>query len=87
MLKIVNLVKKYGNFTAVDNLNLELEKGDIYGFVGPNGAGKTTTMRIAATLLEATSDGSGGRINVAEQPVRVRGESDICPTSLVYTII
>ena len=80
MLKIENLVKKYGNFTAVDNLNLELEKGDIYGFVGPNGAGKTTTMRIAATLLEATSgtvlvDG----INVAEQPVRVRGRIGYMP--------
>ena len=44
MLKIENLVKTYGRFTAVDHLSLELEKGDIYGFVGPNGAGKTTTI-------------------------------------------
>ena len=51
MLKIENLVKKYGNFTAVDNLSLELNRGDIYGFVGPNGAGKTTTMRVVATLI------------------------------------
>jgi ABC-2 type transport system ATP-binding protein len=80
MLRIVNLVKKYGNFTAVDNLNLELEKGDIYGFVGPNGAGKTTTMRIVATLLEATSgtvlvDG----INASENPVRVREKIGYMP--------
>lgn len=80
MLKIKNLVKNYGTFRAVDNLNLELKKGDIYGFVGPNGAGKTTTMRIIATLLEATSgtvmvDG----INVAEHPVRVRGKIGYMP--------
>ncbi len=80
MLKIENLVKKYGNFTAVDNLNLELGKGDIYGFVGPNGAGKTTTMRVVATLMDATSgtvlvDG----INVAHHPVKVRGKIGYMP--------
>ena len=80
MLKIENLVKKYGNFTAVDNLSLELERGDIYGFVGPNGAGKTTTMRVVATLMEATSgtvlvDG----INVAHHPVKVRGKIGYMP--------
>lgn len=55
MLTIKNLVKKYGKFTAVDNLNLHINKGSIYGFVGPNGAGKTTTMKIIAGLLSATS--------------------------------
>lgn len=80
MLKIENLVKKYGTFTAVDNLNLNLAKGDIYGFVGPNGAGKTTTMRVVATLMEATAgtvlvDG----INVAEHPVKVRGKLGYMP--------
>jgi ABC-2 type transport system ATP-binding protein len=80
MLIIENLVKKYGTFTAVDNLSLELKKGDIYGFVGPNGAGKTTTMRVVATLLEATSgtvlvDG----INVADHPVKVRGKMGYMP--------
>ncbi|MDD2502460.1 MAG: ABC transporter ATP-binding protein [Clostridia bacterium] len=80
MLKIENLVKKYGNFTAVDNLSLELNRGDIYGFVGPNGAGKTTTMRVVATLMEATSgtvlvDG----INVAHHPVQVRGKIGYMP--------
>ncbi len=80
MLKIENLVKKYGNFTAVDNLSLELNRGDIYGFVGPNGAGKTTTMRVVSTLMEATSgtvlvDG----INVAHHPVKVRGKIGYMP--------
>jgi ABC-2 type transport system ATP-binding protein len=73
VLKIKNLVKKYGDFTAVDNLSMELEDGDIYGFVGPNGAGKTTTMRIIATLMEATSGTVlVNGINVAEQPMKVR---------------
>lgn len=55
MLEIKNLCKNYGKFTAVDNLNLHIPKGEIFGFVGPNGAGKTTTMKIVAGLLEATS--------------------------------
>ncbi|MEI6043606.1 MAG: ABC transporter ATP-binding protein [Chloroflexota bacterium] len=50
-----NLTKRYGNFTALENLNLQIETGAIFGFIGPNGAGKTTTMRILATLLEPTS--------------------------------
>lgn len=55
MLKITNLVKKYGRFTAVDNLSMEISEGQIFGFVGANGAGKTTTMRIVAGLLQPTS--------------------------------
>lgn len=55
MLEIQNLTKKYGKFLALDNLNLKIGKGEIFGFVGPNGAGKTTTMRITCGLLKATS--------------------------------
>ncbi|WP_160680686.1 ABC transporter ATP-binding protein [Clostridium sp. C8-1-8] len=55
MLEIKNLYKTYGNFQAVRGLNLEIPKGEIFGFVGPNGAGKTTTMRIICGLLDATS--------------------------------
>ncbi|NLK21308.1 MAG: ABC transporter ATP-binding protein [Epulopiscium sp.] len=55
MLEIVNLVKQYGKFTAVDDLSLSISDGEIFGFVGPNGAGKTTTMRIMAGLLNSTS--------------------------------
>lgn len=54
MLKIKELVKNYGKFTAVDRLSLSVGKGAVCGFVGPNGAGKTTTMRIMAGLLKAT---------------------------------
>ena len=54
MIETKNLTKNYGNLTAVDNLNLTIKEGDIFGFIGPNGAGKTTTMRILVTLLEPT---------------------------------
>lgn len=55
MLVIKNLVKKFGKFHALDGLNLEISKGEIFGFVGPNGAGKTTTMKIISGLLKADS--------------------------------
>lgn len=55
MLEIKDLYKTYGKFQAVRGLNLEIPKGEIFGFVGPNGAGKTTTMRIICGLLDATS--------------------------------
>jgi ABC-2 type transport system ATP-binding protein len=54
MIETKNLGKNYGSLSAVVDLNLVINKGDIFGFVGPNGAGKTTTMRILATLLEPT---------------------------------
>lgn len=55
MLEIVNLVKTYGKFTAVNQLSLKVSEGSIFGFVGPNGAGKTTTMKIMSGLLKATT--------------------------------
>jgi ABC-2 type transport system ATP-binding protein len=54
MLQIENLYKNYGKFNAVDDLSLNIEEGEIFGFVGPNGAGKTTTMKIICGLLSAT---------------------------------
>ncbi len=54
MIETQNLTKNYGDLTAVDDLNLTIQAGDIFGFIGPNGAGKTTTMRILVTLLEPT---------------------------------
>lgn len=55
MLVIKNLKKSYGNFKALNGLNLEIKKGEIFGFIGPNGAGKSTTMKIVAGLLSANS--------------------------------
>jgi len=54
MIETVGLTKKYGDFVALDSLDLKLERGDLFGFIGPNGAGKTTTIRILATLLAPT---------------------------------
>lgn len=55
MIEINHLVKKYGDHVAVDDLNLTIESGQIYGFLGPNGAGKSTTMNILTGYLGATS--------------------------------
>jgi len=61
MIEIRNLTKKYGDFTAVDDISLSVSPGEIYGFLGPNGAGKTTTIRILAGLSLPTS----GMVRVA----------------------
>ena len=54
MIETIDLTKKYGDFYALESLDLKLEKGDLFGFIGPNGAGKTTTIRILSTLLAPT---------------------------------
>lgn len=54
MIKVEHLTKCYGNFTAVDDLDFEIEDGHVYGFLGPNGAGKSTTMNIMTGCLSAT---------------------------------
>ncbi len=55
MIEVKNLVKRYGNFTAVNDISFTLEPGKIYGFLGPNGAGKSTTMNIMTGYIAATS--------------------------------
>jgi ABC-2 type transport system ATP-binding protein len=50
-----DLVKKFGDLTAVDNLNLKLPKGEVFGFIGPNGSGKTTAIKMLCGLLKPTS--------------------------------
>ncbi len=54
MIQVEDLVKKYGAFTAVDGVSLDVAPGEIHGFLGPNGAGKTTTIRMIAGLLKPT---------------------------------
>ncbi|MFT4862422.1 MAG: ABC-2 type transport system ATP-binding protein [Pseudohongiellaceae bacterium] len=60
VLKLDNVVKTYGDFTAVDGISLEIPKGSIYGFLGPNGAGKTTTIRMILDIVKPSS----GRITL-----------------------
>src|SRR5581483_2953950 len=54
-LRTINLTKQYGQRLAVNNLNLEVRRGEIFGFLGPNGAGKTTTIRMALGLIAPTA--------------------------------
>jgi ABC-2 type transport system ATP-binding protein len=54
MLQLKNLIKKFGSFTAVNSINLQINSGEIYGFLGPNGAGKTTTIKMIAGLYSPT---------------------------------
>src|SRR5690625_7574865 len=51
----MDVTKKFGTFTALDRINLDVNKGEIYGFIGPNGAGKSTTIRVILGILKATS--------------------------------
>ncbi len=60
MIQVENITKKYGSFIAVDNINFEIDEGEIVGFLGPNGAGKSTTMNMITGFIEPTS----GRIIV-----------------------
>jgi len=68
-----NLTKKYGKITAVDDLNIEIHKGEIFGLLGPNGAGKTTIIKMLATLLKPTSGTAKvNEFDVVKQPAKVR---------------
>lgn len=54
LLKVTGLTKKFGRFTALDGVNIEVNEGEVYGFIGPNGAGKSTTIRALLGILKAT---------------------------------
>ena len=67
-IEINKLVKKFKNFVAVDSVDLQINKGELFGLLGPNGAGKTTTLNILATLLPPTSgDAKINGFNLKEQ--------------------
>lgn len=73
MITLENLTKVYSGITAVDDLNLRISQGTIFGFIGPNGAGKTTTIKMMAGILKPTK----GRIlinglDIAREPSRVK---------------
>ena len=87
MIKVENLTKRYAGVTAINNLNFEVEKGEIVGFLGPNGAGKSTTMKILTSYLPASS----GRATIAgfdvfEQSVEARKRLGYLPENTpLYT--
>ena len=73
IIRMVNLTKKFGDFTAVDHLNLEVEEGEILGILGPNGAGKTTTLLMLTTVIKP-SEGTAyiGPYDVTKEPDKAR---------------
>ena len=80
MLVLENLTKKFGDFTAVDDVSLTVSKGEIFGFLGPNGAGKTTTIKMIAGLLKPDN----GRIDInghdlAKYPQNCKQETGYIP--------
>jgi len=73
VIEVQNLTKRYGRFTAVDDVSFRVERGEIFGFLGPNGAGKTTTMRILTGYMPAT-DGKAvvAGFDIFDQPVEAK---------------
>ena len=79
-LRVVGLTRRYGDFTAVQDLDLEVRSGEILGFLGPNGAGKTTTLKVCAGLLRPDA----GEITVAgadlgREPMQARARTGFVP--------
>jgi ABC-2 type transport system ATP-binding protein len=73
LIELIDFTKRYGDFKAVDKLNIKIEAGEMFGFIGPNGAGKSTTIRFLATLLKAThGEGIVNGHSVTKDPLGVR---------------
>ncbi|HUG67630.1 MAG TPA: ABC transporter ATP-binding protein [Pirellulaceae bacterium] len=73
MIELIDFGKDYGEFTAVERLNLKIDAGEMFGFIGPNGAGKSTSIRFLATLLKATrGEGIVNGHSVTGDPMGVR---------------
>ena len=80
MIELKSLTKKYGDYTAVDDLNLSVQKGEIFGFIGPNGAGKTTTIKMIGGIL-APSAGTVKitGIDIQQEPEKAKGKIGFIP--------
>jgi ABC-2 type transport system ATP-binding protein len=73
MIELIDFGKDYGDFRAVEALNLRIDAGEMFGFIGPNGAGKSTTIRFLATLLKASrGEGIVNGYSVTQNPMAVR---------------
>ena len=80
MIRLTDLTKRYGKFTAVDGISLEVPRGELFGLLGPNGAGKTTTMRMIAGILQPTS-GSVlvGGVDMLARPLEAKARIGFIP--------
>jgi ABC-2 type transport system ATP-binding protein len=80
LIRLVHLTKRYGKFTAVDDIDLDVPSGELFGFLGPNGAGKTTTFRMIAGILRPTSGTVEiGGIDVAQRPLEAKARLGFIP--------
>ena len=80
MIEILKLTKRYGDFTAVDDIDLVVPRGELFGFLGPNGAGKTTTLRMIAGILKPTSGTiKVAGVDVAADPITAKSKLGFIP--------
>jgi ABC-2 type transport system ATP-binding protein len=82
-VEVENLTKKFGDFTAVDNLSFTVDRGEVFGLLGPNGAGKSTLIRMLTTLVPPTS--GIGRVNgfdIVRDPTNVRNSIGVIPQAM-----
>jgi ABC-2 type transport system ATP-binding protein len=83
ILEVKDLVKKYGDFTAVNNISFDIKEGEIFSLLGPNGAGKTTTISVLSTLFIPTSgDAIVCGHSVKQDPMAVRNAIGVVPQDL-----
>jgi ABC-2 type transport system ATP-binding protein len=80
MIELSGLTKKFGNFTAVDAIDLQVPDGELFGFLGPNGAGKTTTLRMIAGILKPTAGIVRiAGIDIAADPIGAKAKLGFIP--------
>ncbi len=80
MIRLHQLTKRYGRFTAVDRIDLDVPSGELFGFLGPNGAGKTTTFRMIAGILRPTSGSVEiGGIDINRRPLEAKARLGFIP--------
>ncbi len=80
MIRLKRLTKKYGDFKAVDSIDLHVPSGELFGFVGPNGAGKTTTLRMIAGILKPTQGSVEiAGIDIAKDPIAAKAKLGFIP--------
>jgi ABC-2 type transport system ATP-binding protein len=80
VIRLIQLTKRYGKFTAVDNIDLVVPSGELFGFLGPNGAGKTTTFRMIAGILRPTSGTVEiGGVDITRRPLDAKARLGFIP--------
>ncbi|HET9837099.1 MAG TPA: ATP-binding cassette domain-containing protein, partial [Candidatus Angelobacter sp.] len=82
-IAVIDIVKKYGNFTAVDGVSFDVAEGEIFGLLGPNGAGKSTLIRMMTTLLEITAGSAFIEgFDVRKEPDKARRSIGVIPQAM-----